>query len=105
MAVDPDATAIRAKPGLQVEHELHGRRKGRNTGVFFLLAGLVAIVFGLTVVKVLSLEDIREFETFDHVMRPQLVPGQTPATDSVSVPQTAPAIAPATAPSPEEAPE
>ena len=59
---------------IQVEHEIHTRRRGRNVGVGLLLAGFIAIVFGLTVVKVLQLGDLRSFETFDHVVRPQLVP-------------------------------
>ncbi|MBS1300822.1 hypothetical protein [Loktanella sp. SALINAS62] len=59
---------------LRVEHELHQRRKGRNTGVGLLLLGFLAIVFGLTVVKVLQLGDARQFETFDHVARPQIIP-------------------------------
>jgi hypothetical protein len=59
---------------IKVEHELHHRRKGRNLGVGLVLVGLVAIVFGLTVVKVLNLENIAQFERFDHVARPQLEP-------------------------------
>ena len=59
---------------IRVEHELHTRRRGRNTGVGLLLVGFIAIVFGLTVVKVLQLDDIRQFETFDHVARPQIIP-------------------------------
>lgn len=59
---------------IKVEHELHHRRRGRNVGVGLLLAGLIAIVFGLTVVKVLQLGDITEFERFDHVARPQIIP-------------------------------
>ena len=59
---------------IQVEHEIHTRRRGRNVGVGLLLAGFIAIVFGLTVVKVLQLGDLRSFETFDHVVRPQLLP-------------------------------
>lgn len=59
---------------IKVEHELHNRRKGRNFGVGLVLVGLVAIVFGLTVVKVLNLENIAQFERFDHVARPQLEP-------------------------------
>ena len=59
---------------LKVEHEIHDRRRGRNTGVGLVLVGLVAIVFGLTVVKVLNLGDITQFERFDHVARPQLEP-------------------------------
>ncbi|MEJ6397219.1 hypothetical protein [Yoonia sp. 208BN28-4] len=61
---------------LKVEHEMHARRKGRNVGVGLLLAGLIAIVFGLTVVKVLELGDARKFENFDHVARPQIIPDE-----------------------------
>ncbi len=61
---------------IRVEHELHGRRRGRNLGLLAVLAGLVVIVFGLTVVKVQSLHDIRQFESFDHAPRPQLEPAE-----------------------------
>ena len=57
---------------LKVEHELHGRRRGRNLGLLGVLIGFIAIVFGLTVVKVQGLDDIRQFESFDHVARPAL---------------------------------
>lgn len=59
---------------MKVEHEVHTRRKNRNYGVLMLLLAFIAIVFGLTVVKVLQLGDLREFETYDHVARPQIVP-------------------------------
>lgn len=59
---------------IQVEHELHERRKGRNYGVGLILGGVIAIIFGLTVVKVLQLGDVAQFEKFDHVARPQIVP-------------------------------
>ena len=59
---------------IEVEHEIHTRRKGRNYGVGLLLIGFIAIVFGLTVVKVLQLGDAGQFERFDHVARPQIVP-------------------------------
>ncbi len=59
---------------LQVEHELHQRRKGRNYGVVIILLGFIAIIFGLTVVKVQQLGDADKFEKFDHVARPQIVP-------------------------------
>lgn len=39
-------------------HELHNRRFGRNLGLGLVLAGLVALVFGLTVVKVTT-DDFR----------------------------------------------
>lgn len=38
----------------QSHHELHRRRFGRNLGVGLILAGFIALVFGLTVVKVQS---------------------------------------------------
>ncbi len=38
----------------QPEHELHRRRKGRNIGVGLVLGALIAIIFGLTYVKVTS---------------------------------------------------
>lgn len=34
------------------EHELHQRRWGRNLGLGLVLATFVALVFGLTIVKV-----------------------------------------------------
>ena len=66
---------------MKVEHEIHGRRKGRNMGVGLLLLGMIGIVFGLTVVKVLGLTDIRQMERFDHVARPQLEPGALEAAE------------------------
>lgn len=39
---------------LRKEHELHGRRKGRNIGVGLLLASFVVLVLALTMVKVTS---------------------------------------------------
>ena len=37
---------------IKVEHELHKRRFGRNVGVAAVLVFFIAVVFGLTVVKV-----------------------------------------------------
>ncbi|ASM72966.1 MULTISPECIES: cytochrome C oxidase assembly protein [Roseobacteraceae] len=39
---------------LKAEHEIHGRRRGRNLGVGLLLAGFVVLVLALTVAKVTS---------------------------------------------------
>lgn len=61
---------------IRVEHELHGRRRGRNLGLLAVLVGLVAVVFGLTVAKVQTLTDLRQFESFDHAPRPQIVPAE-----------------------------
>ena len=43
---------------LRREHEIHTRRFGRNLGLGLVLAAFVAIVFGLSVVKVTN-EDFR----------------------------------------------
>ncbi|NDV01771.1 hypothetical protein [Pseudoroseicyclus tamaricis] len=57
---------------IQVEHELHKRRAGRNWGLLLILIAFVGVVFGLTVVKVTRLGDARAFENFDHVANPAL---------------------------------
>lgn len=54
---------------IKVEHEIHERRRGRNYGVGLLLVGFVAIVFGLSVVKITLGENA---ERYDHVARPAL---------------------------------
>ena len=54
---------------IKVEHELHARRWGRNLGLGLILGALVAIVFGLTVVKVLELGDPIKLEGYDHVVQ------------------------------------
>ena len=54
---------------LKTTHELHNRRFSRNLGVGLTLVLLVAVVFGLTVVKVQRGE---LNERFDHVVRPAM---------------------------------
>ena len=39
---------------LSKQHELHRRRFSRNLGLGLVLAGFVALIFGLTIVKVTS---------------------------------------------------
>lgn len=46
---------------IQVEHDLHRRRRSRNLGVGLLLALFIGIVFGLTVVKVTELGERQGF--------------------------------------------
>ena len=36
---------------MQKRHELHGRRRGRNWGVFGGLLALVVLIFSVTIVK------------------------------------------------------
>ena len=38
--------------GLMREHEMHRRRRGRNFGLLAVLGALVAILFGLSIVKI-----------------------------------------------------
>ncbi len=52
-------------------HEMHQRRFGRNLGVGLALAGLIAIVFALTVVKVTRGDPM---QAYDHQSRPEMVP-------------------------------
>ena len=66
---------------IKVEHELHERRKGRNVGLGLILLAFIAIVFGLTVVKVTQLGEAQQFEKFDHVARPQIIPQETGEAD------------------------
>lgn len=56
---------------LNRDHELHARRLGRNLGVGIALAAFVALVFGLTIVKV-SDNGPQQIKGFDHTFNPAL---------------------------------
>ncbi|MEQ9041410.1 MAG: hypothetical protein RIE24_24065 [Silicimonas sp.] len=58
---------------IKATHEIHRRRFSRNLGVGLALAGMVAIVFGLTVVKVKRGDAL---QGFDHAVRPEMVPAE-----------------------------
>jgi hypothetical protein len=59
---------------LRVEHEIHRRRRSRNVGLGLTLAALIAVLFGLSVVKITTVGPI---EGFDHAARPALAePGE-----------------------------
>ena len=57
------------------DHEIHRRRFGRNLGLGLTLVGFVAIVFGLTVVKV---SNGSMTQAFDHVLRPEIAGAPRP---------------------------
>jgi hypothetical protein len=57
------------------DHELHRRRFGRNLGLGLVLVAFVAIVFGLTVVKVTN---GNMSQAFDHTVRPELTVKTSP---------------------------
>lgn len=46
---------------LEPVHELHTRRFGRNVGIGLVLGTLVALVFGLTIVKVSTGDNAKMF--------------------------------------------
>lgn len=58
---------------LQALHEIHRRRRSRNIGLGLVLVAFIAVVFGLTVVKV---QQLGATQSFDHVVRPELLPGE-----------------------------
>ncbi|MGS4944368.1 hypothetical protein ACVDG3_02725 [Meridianimarinicoccus sp. RP-17] len=55
------------------DHDLHQRRFGRNLGLGLALAAFVAVMFGLTVVKI-DRGGINQ--GFDHVLRPEMLPAE-----------------------------
>ncbi len=50
-------------------HEIHQRRFGRNLGVALCLVAFVALIFSLTISKLISGGSL---EGFDHSVRPSL---------------------------------
>jgi len=51
------------------DHEIHIRRRGRNMWLGLILGGFVALVFGVTIVK---LSQGGMIEGFDHAVRPSI---------------------------------
>lgn len=62
---------------LNAEHEIHRRRRSRNVGLGLVLIAFVALVFGLTVVKV---QQGDMMEAFDHQPRVSVLPLDPEAT-------------------------
>ena len=56
---------------LKATHEIHERRFSRNVGVALTLVFLIAVVFGLIVVKVQRGDSM---QAFDHAPRMEMVP-------------------------------
>jgi hypothetical protein len=57
-------------------HEMHQRRFGRNLGLGLALAGLIGVVFALTVVKVTRGDPM---QAYDHQVRPEMLPADSAA--------------------------
>ena len=66
-------------------HEIYKRRFSRNVGVGLALVCFVALVFGLTVVKMIRGQDMR---AYDHGLRPNLIAPQAP--DAPDAPKVQP---------------
>lgn len=82
---------------LRTEHELHGRRRSRNIGLLVVLLSFVALIFGLSVVKVQN-GNSAALQGFDHQVRPQLLPREEgveiqPSDHPVAAPGTPAAAA------------
>ena len=60
---------------LNTVHEIHKRRRSRNVGLGLVLVAFVALVFGLTVVKVQQ-GDL--MEAYDHQPRVSELPLEEP---------------------------
>ena len=58
---------------LKATHEIHQRRFSRNVGVALTLVFFMAVVFGLTVVKVQRGDPM---QAFDHAPRMEMVPAE-----------------------------
>ena len=58
---------------IEVEHELHKRRKARNIALGLVLGGFVLLVFAVTIVKMIN---GNAMEGFDHSYRPSLTVDQ-----------------------------
>lgn len=56
---------------MRTEHDMHRRRRSRNVGLGLVLVAFVALVFGLTVVKVRQGDLL---EGYDHQSRVSVLP-------------------------------
>ncbi len=72
----------------RVEHELHRRRRSRNIGLLLVLLGFVALIFGLSVVKITRGDMM---QGYDHRPRASVLP-----PDPNPPAETAPLAAPGT---------
>ncbi|HRO14884.1 MAG TPA: hypothetical protein PLL33_07555 [Paracoccus sp. (in: a-proteobacteria)] len=77
--------------GLRAEHELHRRRRGRNTGLGLVLLVFAILVFGLSIVKIRQGDMM---QGYDH--RPQVSRLPVDADASKGDPGRVPVAAPGT---------
>ena len=71
----------------QVEHELHHRRRSRNLGLLAVLLAFVALVFGLSVVKITQGDMM---QGYDHRPQASVLPRDPDAPARNPAPVAAP---------------
>ena len=55
------------------DHEIHARRARSNVMLGLVLAGLVGLIFAITLTKMIGGASMVDMEASDHVLRPQLL--------------------------------
>ncbi|RQP04604.1 MAG: hypothetical protein D1H97_17355 [Paracoccus sp. BP8] len=84
----------------QVEHELHKRRRSRNIGLLVVLLAFVALVFGLSVVKITQGDMM---QGYDHRPRASMLPEDPNPQARNPAPVAAPGVPAAGQGAPQEA--
>lgn len=65
--------------GIKAEHPLHGRRKRSNLWLGAVLGGFVALVFAITIAKMMNGQSM---EGFDHTVRYSIDPDLKPKAEA-----------------------
>ena len=86
----------------RVEHELHHRRRSRNLGLLAVLLAFVALVFGLSIVKITQGDMM---QGYDHRPRASMLPRDPNAPARSAAPVAAPGTPGAEVPGHAPAPE
>ena len=71
----------------RVEHELHHRRRSRNLGLLAVLLAFVALVFGLSIVKITQGDMM---QGYDHRPRASMLPQDPDPPAANAAPVAAP---------------
>lgn len=58
---------------IRKDHEIHTRRFRSNVMLALVLCGFVALIFAITISKMMGGATMVEMEASDHVLRPQLL--------------------------------
>ena len=58
---------------IRPDHEIHKRRMRSNIQLGLVLGGFVALIFAITVSKMMGGASMVDMEASDHILRPQLL--------------------------------